>query len=262
MLLRLAGSVTGQQSKIAESARVSKSIEAFGVNFFGDSSLESSKKKMPVNQKNHFHAIIGYKPPRLVTGKSDWLISFYAFDPAVGELRKKRIKLNHIKPVSARRMYANELIKRLNERLIDGWSPWIESENSNAYKLFSDVCEKFRQFLSHQLNSGVIRPDSYRAYISYLRIIEAYNEEKGKIKYIYQFDQSYLSRFFIYFVYCFENLISNLRNYCVAISLDTFPAPFLKGNTVQSGGNPIISATNRALSWELVPVWNCRLLSR
>ena len=117
---------------------------------------------MPIGQ-NHFHAIIGYRPPRLVTGKSCWYIGFYAFDPIIGQLRQKRIKLNHINPVSIRRIYANELIKRLNERLIDGWSPWIESENSNAYKFFSDVCENFRRYQSRQLETDVIREDTYRS---------------------------------------------------------------------------------------------------
>jgi len=74
--------------------------------------LELSKKKMPISQKSHFHAIIGYRPPRLIAGKSCWYIGFYAFDPIVGELRQKRIKLNHINPVSTRRLNANKLIKR------------------------------------------------------------------------------------------------------------------------------------------------------
>jgi integrase len=183
------------------------------INFFGGSEFEPSKKKMSDSQKKHLHALIGYKPPRLVTGKSCWYISFYSFDPVLDKLREKRIKLNHIKPIGNRRIYANELIKRINARLIDNWSPWVESENSNAYKLFSDVCEAYRAFLARQLNSDLIRPDSHRAYISYLRIIEMYNAEKGNIKYIYQFDQSFLSRFLDYIYIDRENTARTRNNY-------------------------------------------------
>ena len=41
----------------------------------------------------------------------------------------------------------------------------------------------------------------------------------------------------------------------VSISLDGLLPPGRKGNTVQLTGNPIISATNRGLSWKLLPVW-------
>ncbi len=182
-------------------------------NFFGDSILELSKKKMSTSPKNHLHALLSYKPPRLVTGKSCWYVSFYAFDPVLDRLREKRIKLNHINPVSVRRMYANELIKRLNEKLIGAWSPWIESENSNAYKYFSEVCERFRQLLSRQLNSGEIRPESFSSYTSYLKNIEAYNEEKGGIRYIYQFDQAYLMRFLDHIYIDRQNTAQTRNNY-------------------------------------------------
>jgi hypothetical protein len=54
---------------------------------------------MSYSQKNYLHKLIGYRPPRLTTGKSCWYIGFYAFDPLVGKLRQKRIKLNHINPI-------------------------------------------------------------------------------------------------------------------------------------------------------------------
>ena len=40
----------------------------------------------------------------------------------------------------------------------------------------------------------------------------------------------------------------------VPVSLDGLLPPGRKGNTVQLVGNPIISATNRGLSWKLLPV--------
>ena len=47
--------------------------------------------------------------------------------------------------------------------------------------------------------------------------------------------------------------MSDLWNYGVAVSFDGFVSPLRKGNSVQFGGKPIISATNRGLSWEDMP---------
>jgi len=174
---------------------------------------------MSIPKDYQSNALRAYKPPRLVTGKVSWCISFYAFDPVLGKLRKKTYKLNHIKPVSTRRIYANEYIKRLNTKLIEGWNPWIESDNSNAYREFSEVLEAYRRHLSRQLDSDIIRPDSYRAYISYLRIIETYNEEKGKIKYIYQFDQSFVNKFLDYIFIDRKNSARTRNNYFAFLRL-------------------------------------------
>lgn len=46
----------------------------------------------------------------------------------------------------------------------------------------------------------------------------------------------------------------HLRYYCVPKSFDGLVSPLWNGNTVQSTGNPIISATNRGLSREPAPV--------
>lgn len=63
-----------------------------------------------------------------------------------------------------------------------------------------------------------------------------------------------LSRMFLVFIYRFEYLQCYLRHDGVSVGFDGHVSPFRKGNTVQSTGNPIISATNRGLSWEVIPV--------
>ena len=46
--------------------------------------------------------ILSFTYPKLHTG-SCWFISFYAFDPAKGEMRRKRIKINSVGNASQRR---------------------------------------------------------------------------------------------------------------------------------------------------------------
>ena len=60
---------------------------------------------------------------------------------------------------------------------------------------------------------------------------------------------------------CLKNLIYHLRHYGIAIGLYAFVSPFWKGNSVQSEGKPIISPTNRGLSWEFFPIHSSELLA-
>ncbi|WP_368118880.1 hypothetical protein, partial [Bacteroides thetaiotaomicron] len=59
---------------------------------------------------------------------------------------------------------------------------------------------------------------------------------------------------FIGFFYCFKYLVDYLGDDSVPVSFNGCLSSPRKGDTVQSGGKPIISATNRGLSWKLFPV--------
>lgn len=135
--------------------------------------------------------IQGYTPPVLHTGK-DWYIDFYAFNPAYGEMRRKKIKLNFIEKVTERRKYAKDYMNRLSEKLSLGWNPWIEQESSNAYMLFADVISKYRTFMNKMLKDGRYRQETLKSYSSYLHNMELFNEQKKvPITYIYQFDKDF-----------------------------------------------------------------------
>ena len=58
----------------------------------------------------------------------------------------------------------------------------------------------------------------------------------------------------ISFLNSLEYLIHYLWDNRIVVCLYRFLPPLWKGNTVQSGGNPIISATNRGLSREVFPI--------
>jgi hypothetical protein len=88
--------------------------------------------------------LISYTYPRLYRGKSensDWYIGFHAFDPAVGRMCRKRIKINYIQKTADRKRYATALINRISQQLDGGWNPWIEQQYGKAYHRFSDVCQ-------------------------------------------------------------------------------------------------------------------------
>lgn len=144
---------------------------------------------------NSLQEIISYTLPKLQTGK-DWVIYFYAFDPAIGKMHRKRIKLNHIESIKDRRQYAKDLMRRISEKLAMGWNPWIDSENKNNYLFFKDVLDSYRNYITKLYRDGVYREETYVCYISYCRNLEKYNDKYiNPIHYIYQFNRDYCVQF-------------------------------------------------------------------
>ena len=142
--------------------------------------------------------VISFTPPKLYTG-ARWYIGFYAFDPVSGKLKRKTIKINRIASIKERRIYAQGLIKRINQQLCDGWNPWIEATNSEAFLLFNDVIDRYRRYIERMFLSQTYREETYRAYISYLKNLCEWNASRTvPITYIYQFDKRFISAFLDY----------------------------------------------------------------
>ena len=70
-------------------------------------------------------AALQYTPPVYRETQGCSFSEFYAYDPVMGKMRRKRIKTNRIKGVLKRRQYVRDLIKRICEQLHRGWNPWI-----------------------------------------------------------------------------------------------------------------------------------------
>lgn len=133
-----------------------------------------------------------FTPPVYHEGKESY-IDYYCFDPALGDMRRKKYKLNRIK--TGRRKYAIAYIKRLNEQLSKGWNPWIEADSSASYFTLVEVFENFRSYILKMYSVGTYREETITAYMSFLRNIEAINSElKIPITYIYQFDRAFCTQ--------------------------------------------------------------------
>lgn len=155
--------------------------------------------------------VISFKYPKLYTGK-DWYIGFYAYDPAKGEMRRKRIRINNIEGITKRRQYASSLISRISQKLEQGWNPWIEEENSKAYHFFTDVCRNYSNYIQKQYNDGTLRNKTMVDYLSRLSKFTTWNAKKDyPITYIYQCNRSFIQEF-LDFVYIEENNSPRTRN--------------------------------------------------
>ena len=161
------------------------------------------------------NAIKAYTIPKLHTGK-EWYIGFYAFDPALDRMHRKKIKLNHIDKITDRRRYANGLIVRLVQKLEEGWNPWIDAESSNAYKTIEEVFERYRMFLRKRLEEGNLRRPTVYSYFSRLNMLEEWNRKRPvPIRYIYQLDRAFVTAFLNYVYIDLNNSVVTHNHYLV-----------------------------------------------
>ena len=146
------------------------------------------EKKMFLTQA--YRPRIEYMPARLTRGKI-WYISFYAYDPSIDALRRCRVKVNRIKDKNERRLAAVSLMREINSRLHQGWSPFITDDVRSHHLLF----EVFDKFL--KVKSRSIEPESMRSYVSFVGtlkkwILKAGYNERIKAK---NFDRTLASAF-------------------------------------------------------------------
>lgn len=120
-------------------------------------------------------SLFTFKPAQLHTGK-EWFVYYYVVNPATGKLDRKRIKLNRIKSVKERRKFANGLIHEINQKLYNGWNPYLEEHSPRGYTKLNDVLDTFYNSKSRQL-----RPDSLRSYRSFIKTFRTWMEKTDRM---------------------------------------------------------------------------------
>ena len=144
--------------------------------------------------------IKAYRPAKLYIGKR-WYIGYYVYNPQTKKLERKAIKINHIDSVPERRRYANELIKRLNNNLTDGWNPFTEQTTNNSFKILTEAIEHFVKIYTKKFDVGEIRKETIDGYRSYAKNLLKYLSERNLNLYVYQFDKVFCTKFIDYIYY-------------------------------------------------------------
>ena len=162
-------------------------------------------------------AVIAWQPPVLHEGK-EWFVAVNCYDPATGRMRRKKFMLDRIKSVRERRRYAQGLMKRITERLMDGWNPWVELNQPKEYTLFQEVVDFYRRYLMRLMSDGQMREESVVSYRSDLRILLKWLEKENRMPtYAYQFDRRLVSDFLDYVYIGRGNSIRTRNGYVVWI---------------------------------------------
>lgn len=156
--------------------------------------------------------ILQYDPPVYRENPKGCYIEFRAFDPEQGKMRRKRMKLNRINGLMARRRYAKEVIARLSEQLRQGWNPWI-CKDTSSLRTFSEGLTRYENYLEKMITDGLYRKETYAGYKSYVKILKEYVENIKPITYMYQFDRKFCVEFLDYVFIERDNGAQTRNNY-------------------------------------------------
>lgn len=171
-----------------------------------------SIKNSPLTQsQTDIQRIVGWKIP-VFHQASECYVSLVAFDPNIGKMHLKKIMLGHIKSKREQRIYGQELVKRLTEKLMDGWNPWIEISSPEEYSIFDDVCDKYKEYLLKLMKEDGMRPETIASYTSKLHCLQEWiHNKKIPVKYTYQFNHRVVSQYLDY-VFVERNNTLRTRN--------------------------------------------------
>lgn len=158
-----------------------------------------------------------YREPVVTWGK-EVFVSFYAFDPEKGVLRRKRVKLNRelarIEGKRAKREYARGVVDRLREELKAGWNPWMQQSDSLVYARWDAVCDHYKTYMAKLLNEGHMRQDTVTGYLSRLHQLQLWvARERRNVRYAYQFDKRLVDAFLDYAYLDRDNTVQTRNNY-------------------------------------------------
>lgn len=165
------------------------------------------------NKQTAINEIVGWKTPKFHQA-SECYVSLSAFDPMRGKFHTKKFMLGHIKGKRNQQQYGDALIKRLTEKLIQGWNPWVELVQPLEYSSFDDVCRKYEEYLLKLLKENNMREESVISYASRIRVLKEWKEsQKINLFYTYQFDSRLVGQFLDYVFVDRNNTLRTRNNY-------------------------------------------------
>ena len=157
-------------------------------------------------------AFVDYRPAELKANKS-WYIEYYAINPSTERLERFRNRVPKIKSTRERQQYAKKMANAINIKLQNGWSPFYEKPN-NQYKSLKDTIDIFLKQTEKEVKDGIKRPDTLRAYKSFLDIFKKYMEEKKiALKFLVEIDVFFLQNYLDYLYFEKKNSPSTYNNH-------------------------------------------------
>jgi integrase len=123
---------------------------------------------------------IDFRPAKVKeTNGDEWRIVFYVRKPGKNEMFRFRRRVQKIPGKRNRMRLAKRICADINKKLEGGWSPFIEGSGKDEYRRLYDVMGMFLDQCERRMRDSQFRPDSLRAYTSYVKNIKDYIELKG-----------------------------------------------------------------------------------
>lgn len=117
--------------------------------------------------------ILNYRPARYLHGPKNNYVVYSVVNPETGCFVYRRIKLNFIKSNRQRKEYAEELIKRLNAKLANGYNPLI-NEAAEKLIMLSEAITDFLRQKRREMETHAICADTFTDYAQHLRTFAEY----------------------------------------------------------------------------------------
>ena len=134
--------------------------------------------------------LVGYSYPKLHKGK-EWYVDFYARDPVTNKMRRKKYWIGTELRVAERNRRAAEIISVVSKQLMNGWNPWVNTDESRGYVLFEDCVNRYLEYVDR-----MDRKKTRQSYRSRVNVLLQYIATRElPFKYAYQFDQSFCNDF-------------------------------------------------------------------
>ena len=125
--------------------------------------------------------IVTFTLPKLHKGKS-WYVDFFAYDPARDGLRRKKYMLNHFKTRKEKECMGTILIHNIYQMLIAGWNPFTQGKRTRQYTELTVVLQRYKAFIEYQSNKGVMKSKTATDYLSRLKKLNKFLEERGNLR--------------------------------------------------------------------------------
>ena len=162
------------------------------------------------------NSVQGWTLPEVHYGREQY-ISFSAFDPLTGKMKRKKVMLGrmhiaHGRPTRDQRRRVTAIMKRLTEKLEEGWNPWIEAGSALEYTEVKEVMKRYGDYLERLVRDDDMREESLASYLSYRNVLREWMRDHRLI-YIYQLTRETVGAFLDYVFIERNNTLQTRNNY-------------------------------------------------
>lgn len=154
---------------------------------------------------------VDYYPAELKENAT-WEIVYYVKNPETDKLVRKRNRVKPMKLVSERRKHAKRMISEINKRLENGWNPFYQNKGTKELIKFVDACKVYSNRIEQECNSGNLREDTRRTYLSQIAQLKKYLHYSDQTNMLcYKFNADFIDEYLDYIRYV-KNLSAKTRD--------------------------------------------------
>ncbi len=138
--------------------------------------------------------LVRFYPAEICENK-DWYVKFYVWNPFRGCMALRRVKVNRVKNIRERRMFARNLAREINAKLEAGWNPFVEQETRKGFHKFLDALDTYMSVQEKEREANSLR--CYKSFVKKLTtwLCEVYRRPD---LYAYEFDKPLATAFMLW----------------------------------------------------------------